>query len=170
MRWIYLYNNEDDDYSSLNGCGSLLTVCLTNSKFSSIDDISENDYLHEIMLANTPVIEKEEQLEKLSKFAYLDILILDDGDDYKLVSLASLKNIKHLDYISLKNCHLTDYSVLKDCKISKLDLQNSQISKADDIIGMEEADAINVKDTPISQNPEELNKLKDAYPDADIMY
>lgn len=59
---------------------------------------------------------------------------------------------------------------MKDCSARVIYLNNSQISKADDLIGYEFRREIYVKNTPLSQNPDELQKLIDAYPRTEIIY
>ena len=63
---------------------------------------------------------------------------------------------------------VTDYSVLKQCKsLKRIAFFNCPISKADDLIGLEKLQMIGVSGTPLAEDKEEWNKLKEAYPNAE---
>ncbi len=56
------------------------------------------------------------------------------------------------------------------CIIKKIRITCSDISKAEDIIGLENLESIMILNTPLAENPEEVKKLQEAYPEADIYY
>lgn len=110
--------------------------------------------------------ELEEVLPKLKKLEKLK-LISRGGEKWS--SLDFLKGCEKLEYVGISRCEATDYSALKSCKsLKKIVIGHSDITNADDLIGLENIESIHIYDAPLGDNPNEVKKLQEAYPNADI--
>ena len=118
------------------------------------------------------VEEKQQELgEILPKMRKLKQLIIEGEGDVEWTSIEFLKNQKSIEELGLFNCKATNYSVLKTCKsLKEIEIISSELSKAEDLIGLENVESIMILNTPLAENPEEIKKLQEAYPDADIYY
>ena len=120
--------------------------------------------------------EKVKQYEKelgkvLPKLKNLKELYISSNGGCTWESLDFLEGCNQIEKISMHDFKVTDYSVLKQCKSLKMiTFFDCPISKADDLIGLENLEWIGIRDTPLVNNPEELKKLKEAYPDAEYRY
>ena len=120
--------------------------------------------------------EKVKQYEKelgkvLPKLKNLKELYISSNGGCTWESLDFLEGCNQIEKISMHDFKVTDYSALKQCKSLKMiTFFDCPISKADDLIGLENLEWIGIRDTPLVNNPEELKKLKEAYPDAEYRY
>ena len=107
-------------------------------------------------------------LPRLSK---LKILWLSDFGGEKWTSLKFLENCDQIEELRLSRFRVKDYSALQGCtSLTRLSISDSEISKAEDIIGLENLKFITFYDTPLAEKPEEIKKLQEAYPDAEIRW
>ena len=114
---------------------------------------------------------QQELGEILPKLKELTKLGLSSEGEVKWTSIDFLKNCDNIESISIGGCKVTDYSVLKTCtSLKEIQITCSDISKAEDIIGLENLESIMILNTPLAENPEEVKKLQEAYPDAEIYY
>ncbi len=127
--------------------------------------------------ANGNVSEKDvERVEKelgevLPKLKNLKRLWLSNEGEMKWTSIEFMRNCDNIELFSIGACNVADYSVLKTCtSLKQIEITNSDISKAEDLIGIENLESIMILDTPLAENPEEVKKLQEAYPEADIYY
>ena len=110
--------------------------------------------------------ELERVLPKLKKLERIKLLGWGGG---KWRSLDFLKGCKRLEYVRINHCEAGDYSAIKSCKsLREIVIGYSDITDADDLIGLENIESILIYDAPLGDNPEEVKKLQEAYPDADI--
>ncbi len=118
------------------------------------------------------VEEIQEELGKvLPKMKKLKWLMLSREGGVEWTSVDFLKNQKSIEDLWICNCKATDYSVLKTCvSLKEIVIEDSELSEADDLIGLKNVENIYIYDTPLAENPEEIKKLQEAYPDADIYY
>ena len=87
----------------------------------------------------------------------------------KWSSLDFLEGCEKLEDVDISRCEAKDYSVLKSCKsLKKIEIGHSDIAHADDLIGLENIESILIYDAPLGDNPNEVKKLQEAYPNADI--
>ena len=120
--------------------------------------------------------EKVKQYEKelgkvLPKLKNLKELYISSNGGCTWESLDFLEGCNQIEKISMYHFKVTDYSVLKQCKSLKMIVFfGCPISRADDLMGLENLEWIGIRDTPLVNNPEELKKLKEAYPDAEYRY
>lgn len=90
----------------------------------------------------------------------VEILYINRGSD-----------VKKIEELTLGGSVATGYSVLKTCtSLIELSLEETNISKSEDIIGLPKLKVIDVHDTPLAENPKEIKKLQEAYPDAKIYW
>ena len=123
-------------------------------------------------LSKEKIEETQKELGKiLPRLSNLKILYLGDKWGSNWTSLEFLKKCDQIEELYLCGCRGTDYSVLKKCtSLKTLSLDEYQISRAEDIIGLENLEFIVLFDTPLAENPEEIKKLQEAYPDAEIRW
>ena len=114
---------------------------------------------------------QQELGEILPKLKELTKLGLSSEGEVKWTSIDFLKNCDNIESISIGGCKVTDYSVLKTCtSLKEIQITCSDLSKAEDLIGLENLESIMILNTPLAENPEEVKKLQEAYPDAEIYY
>ncbi len=107
-------------------------------------------------------------LPKLKKLKWLSI-----GSEEKegWTSIEFLRNQDSIEKLWIGSCKATDYSVLQTCtSLKEIKIEYSDISQADDLIGLKKLESIIIYSTPLAENPEEVKKLQEAYPGADIRY
>ena len=110
--------------------------------------------------------ELERVLPKLKKLEKITLLGWGGG---KWSSLDFLEGCEKLEEVDISRCEATDYSALKSCKsLKKIEIGHSDIAHADDVIGLENIESILIYDAPLGNNPDEVKKLQEAYPNADI--
>ena len=110
---------------------------------------------------------QEELTEILPKLPKLKSLDLGNLEGCEWTSVEFLKCCNELEELDLYSCVANDYSILKECKkLKSIYLWNCNISSADDIIGLENIEYITLRNTPLGDEPEEVKKLQEAYPDA----
>ena len=86
-------------------------------------------------------------------------------------SVDFFKGCNQIEKIEIYNIEVTDYSALKECKsLKSLIIYNSPISKAEDLMGLENIERISIDETPLEGNKEEIEKLQKEYPDAEIVW
>ncbi len=110
--------------------------------------------------------ELERVLPKLKKLERITLLGWGGG---KWSSLDFLEGCEKLEDVCISRCEAGNYSALKSCKsLRKIEIGYSDITDADDLIGLENIESIHIYETPLGDNPEEVKKLQEAYPDAEI--
>lgn len=120
----------------------------------SVDDIEK---LQEELAKELPKLKKIEQIE------------IADLGNCKWTSIEFLKYCNKLKSIEIWGSSADDYSALKECKaLESVALWKCNVSSADDLMGLESLKYITLSNTPLDQNPEELQKLKAAYPDVEF--
>lgn len=119
-------------------------------------------------------IDDMEKLQKelsqiLPKLSELKEIRLADLGNCEWLSVEFLRGCNKLEELSLYSSKASDYSVLRECKsLKSVALWKCNVSSAEDVIGIENLEYIGLLDTPLDQNPEELQKLKAAYPDVEF--
>ncbi len=112
---------------------------------------------------------QQEMGELLPKLKNLKTLLLGRLGGCTWSSIDFLRDCTQIEMIYLSFIQAEDYSVLKTCSSLKiLSLYGSQITEADDLLGFERIEEIEIRNTPLESNPEEVKKLEEAYPDAYI--
>ena len=156
-----------------------LKYCTGVKQISINSEIAENSEAYFIKQGELNQKVSKERVEEvqqelrdiLPKMKELKWLIIGEKGDIEWSSIEFLKNQKSIEDLSLYNCKATDYSVLKTCiSLKKIRIEDSDLSKADDLIGLKNVEYIYVYDTPLAENPKEIKKLQEAYPEADICY
>lgn len=123
-------------------------------------------------ISQQKVEEMQQELGKvLPKMKKLKWFMLSREGGVEWTSVEFLKNQKSIEELWICNCKATDYSVLKTCiSLKEIKIEDSELSRAEDLIGLENVEFIMILNTPLAENPEEIKKLQEAYPDADIYY
>lgn len=123
-------------------------------------------------LTKDEVEEVQKELgEILQRLSNLKMLWISDFGGFNWTSLDFLKNCDQIEELQISSCNVKDYSALQGCtSLTHLSISDSEISKARDIIGLEHLEFITFFDTPLAENPEEIKKLQEAYPDAEIRW
>lgn len=110
--------------------------------------------------------ELEKVLPKLKKLEKITLLGWGGG---KWSSLDFLEGCEKLEYVDISRCEATDYSTLKSCKsLRKIEIGHSGLTHAEDLIGLKNIESITIYDVPLGNNPDEIEKLQEAYPNANI--
>ena len=66
---------------------------------------------------------------------------------------------------------VTDYSVFKQCKsLKKIIIFDSSIENVEDLMGLKHLEWLGLSNTPISDDLEEIKKIKEVYPDIKFEY
>ena len=158
-----------DTLEDLKWCTNLKSL-LVNGK------PGDYDYVYKVFKGKVPeevTEEKVNQFEKelgkiLPKLPELKRIRIVSKYGCEWNSLDFLEGCKQIEELSIHQFKVTDYSVLKQCKsLKKIAFFYCPISKVDDLMGLENLEYIGISGTPLAENPEELNKLKEAYPDAE---
>ena len=124
-----------------------------------VEDLSKKD---------VEKLQKELQ-EILPKLTELQELWLADLGGCKWTSVKFLHGCNKLEDLNIFFCTADDYSVLKECKsLRAIKLGNCNVSSADELIGVKKLEFLGLFNTPLDQNPVEVQKLREAYPDVDI--
>ncbi|WP_075718726.1 hypothetical protein [Roseburia sp. 499] len=80
-----------------------------------------------------------------------------------------LKGCKNLEEVSICHSNVKDYSVLSQLpRLKRIDLCYSSIETADDLLQLKEIEVIWVDNTPLAANEKEVQRLKEAFPEAEI--
>ena len=86
-------------------------------------------------------------------------------------SLDFLEGCNQIEELWMDEFAVDDYSVLKRCKsIKKIIIFNSSIKYAEDMIELEHLEWIGLVNTPLSDNPKEIKKIKETYPNIKFEY
>lgn len=81
--------------------------------------------------------------------------------------LKSTRNIKEIDMVFI---NVREYSDLKNCsKVEKVDLSESNIGTADTLLKLKKLNKLVLINTPLAKNEEEINRLKEVFPEAKII-
>ena len=161
-----------DTLEDLKWCTNLKSL-LVNGK------PGEYDYVYKVFKGKVPEEVTEEKVNQFEKELGKILPKLTKLKSFKIVSkygcewnsLDFLEGCNQIEEISMYDFKVTDYSALRQCKSLKMIVFfGCPISKADDLIGPENLEWIGIRDTPLVNNPEELKKLKEAYPDAEYRY
>ena len=156
-----------------------LQYCTDLKKLGINGGVGENEgaYFINNGNANGEISEKkvekvQEELKKvLPKLNEIEWLVISGEGGIEWTSIDFIKNCDSIEVFWIDHCQATDYSVLKTCKsLKSLDIAYSDLSKAEDIIGLENLESIMILNTPLAENPEGVKKLQEAYPDAEIYY
>lgn len=84
-------------------------------------------------------------------------------------TLDFLKGCDQVEELLLYDFNVKDYSVLRRCKLLKrVAFWDCPISRAEDLMGLENLEYIGICGTPLAEDSEEMKKLKEAYQDAEI--
>ena len=102
---------------------------------------------------------------KLKEFSFTNA-----GNNCSIGDIDFLENCKTIEKVSIAYSDITDYSVLKNCrKLKEIDLDGSQIETADDLLKLEGIEKFSLRETPLSQNVEEVERLREAFPEAQVV-
>ena len=178
----------------LKGVGSLTTGfvgyydtledikwCTDMKKLDLNSKIGEYDYepAYQIAQGELPEELTEEKInqfeaelgEILPKLRELKEVRMVSNYGCKWNTLDFLKRCDQIEVLLLYDFNVADYSVLKQCKsLKEIAFWDCPISKAEDLIGLENLEYIGMSGVPLAENPEELKKLQEAYPNAEIFY
>ena len=81
-----------------------------------------------------------------------------------------LKYAKDLKKIGISYGNVSDYSFFENCgKLENIDLDQSDIETADVLLELKSANRFVLIGTPLAENEEELNRLREAFPEAKII-
>ena len=164
------YTGYYDTLEDLKWCTELKKLYIDMGVYESSEAayrIAQGEVPEEVTEEKVKQYEKElgKTLPKLRNLKEIYIAS-DEGCNWE--SLNFLKGCNQIEKISMYHFNVTDYSVLKQCKsLKRIVFFGCPISKADDLIGLENLEWIGVSGTPLAEDKEEWNKLKEAYPNAE---
>lgn len=124
------------------------------------------------VLSKDEIEERQKELGiVLPRLSNLKILRISDFGGVEWTSLEFLENCDQIEELNLSCSSINDCSALQGCiSLKKIYLEGTQIFKAEQLKGLKNIESIDLYETPIADNPEELKKLQEMYPDADIYY
>lgn len=114
----------------------------------------------------------QKDLEKILKNAKLieDFGFTNVNESLNIKNIDFLKYGKNLKILNISYANIEDYSVLKNCsKLEEIELWNDNIETADVLLKLENIKKIWITGTPLAQNEEEVAKLRQAFPEAEIV-
>ena len=147
-------------------------------------EITDRDASYELFqktqegLMYYPSVEKEkiirvqEDLEKIiKKLNKLEIFgITNVNESCNITDFTFLKNAKNLRKIDISHGNVEDYSVLENCsKLEIVDLWKSDIENANTLLKLKYVNKFILTGTPLAQNEEEIAKLRQVFPEAEIV-
>lgn len=105
------------------------------------------------------------KLNKLESFGFTNV-----NESCNITDFSFLKNATNLKKIDISYGNVEDYSVLENCsKLESVDLWKSNIKTADALLNLKNVNRFILTGTPLAENKEEINRLKEAFPEADII-
>lgn len=105
------------------------------------------------------------KLRKLKSFTFSDAY-----EKCKLQNIDFLAECNKLETVSIFYGNVKDYSVLSQLpKLKEVRLYDSDISNAEDLIGANQLELIELRNTPLSMDKKEVEKLQKAFPKAEII-
>ena len=120
--------------------------------------------------------EKMEQIQKdLQKILKNAKSIEDFGfsnvnDTFNIPDIEFLKYGKNIKKINISYSNIKDFSVLENCgKLRSVDLWYSDIESAEVLLKLKYVNRLILAGTPLAENEQEVAKLKQAFPEADIV-
>lgn len=105
------------------------------------------------------------KLRKLKSFTFSDA-----HEKCELQNIDFLAECNKLETVSIFYSDIKDYSVLGQLpKLKEVRLDHSDISNAEDLIGANQLELIELSNTPLSMDKGEVEKLEKAFPKAEII-
>ena len=130
--------------------------------------IANGEIEKDLSIKDVKKLEKE-LAQVLPELPELKEIHLADLGSCEWTSIDFLRGCNHLEELRLYSSKVSDYSVLKECTALKtIKLGNCNVSSADELIGVKKLEFLGLFNTPLDQNPVEVQKLREAYPDVDI--
>ena len=118
-----------------------------------------------IVLVQDDLKEILKKLKKLEMFGFTNV-----NESCNITDFTFLKEAKNLKELALCFVNASDYSFLENyTELKKVDLEQSNIEKADVLLNLKNVNRLILTGTPLAQNEEELAKLKQAFPEAKIV-
>ena len=118
-----------------------------------------------IVLVQDDLKEIMKKLKKLEMFGFTNV-----NESCNITDFTFLKQAKNLKELALCFVNASDYSFLENyTELKKVDLEQSNIEKADVLLNLKNVNRLILTGTPLAQNEEELAKLKQAFPEAKIV-
>ena len=139
----------------------------------------EYDSAYKINEGQVGKILSTEEVEKIQEELNKILPRLRNLKEFSFTNAANNCNIQNIDFlekcksvekISVVYCNIDDYSILANCpQLKEIDLDGSQIETADDLLKLEGIEKFSLKETPLSQNAEEVERLREAFPEVKII-
>ena len=114
----------------------------------------------------------QKDLEKILKNAKLieDFDVTNVNDTFNIPEIEFLKYGKNIKKINISYSNIKDFSVLENCsKLRSVDLWYSDIESAEVLLKLKYVNRLILAGTPLAENEKEVAKLKQAFPEADIV-
>ena len=108
------------------------------------------------------VLKKTSELEK---FIFTNV-----HQSCNITDFNFLRDAKNLRELAICFANVSDFSFLESCsKLKKVDLEQSNIKTADSLLKLKHVKRFVLTGTPLAENEEELNRLREAFPEAKII-
>ena len=140
--------------------------------YYEIFEKKENGMIYYPPVSQEKIKRIQKDLEKILKNAKLieDFGFTNVNESLNIKNIDFLKYGKNLKILNISYANIEDYSVLKNCsKLEEIELWNDNIKTADVLLKLENIKKIWITGTPLAQNEEEIAKLKQAFPEAEIV-
>ncbi|MBQ9935695.1 MAG: hypothetical protein IJO70_07605 [Lachnospiraceae bacterium] len=153
---------------------------------SEVPQAESNERIKQIQSELGEILDECEKIDCIRIVNYEGILSLDDLsflENRDNICNLMIKNMGNIDYSYIFSCDNLEQLGLSGCEISSLEgienlhylkllwIDDTSVSSAEDIIklaSVENMEEINISNTPLAQNEEEVEKLRTAFPDAVI--
>lgn len=132
----------------------------------------ENGNFEFSVVEDSKVLKMQEDLEKIfRKVPGIEKFIITNAkENFPITEINFLREAKNVKDLSVCFESIQDYSALEECKsLEELDLWNSDIDSAKPLLKLKNIKRIDLTGTPLSEDEEELEKLKEAFPDAKMI-
>lgn len=153
-------------------CKKIEEICILGYAGADTEDYAYRLNEEEQEMSAAQVEEFQEELSQvLPKLKNLKSFRLINVDGKcNINSIDFLKECKNLEEVAVCYSDIKDYSVLAELpQLKTIDLGDCSIETADDLLELKNPEKILINNTPLAENEKEMQRLKDAFPEADII-
>lgn len=118
------------------------------------------------------ILEIEKELEEIFNKVHgiEEFRITNARGNCGISKIEFLKNAKNLKELAICFEDIDDYDALEDCeRLEIIDLSESDIDNADVLMKLKKVQKFWLTGTPLAENKEEIQKLREAFPEAEII-
>jgi internalin A len=160
---ISITDTDITELSGLKNLKKLKRIYLENNEILDISDIKNLKNLKEVYLHHNKI----EDISPLSNHKNIEILFLGNNN---IKDISTLKNLENLTSLELDNNNIQDISSLSTFKnLRNVYLSGNNISDISPLLSLKNLKKIELTGNPVAKDEEQINKLKEKFPDAKII-